>query len=197
MQLTTQRAKPNKKQALFMVKELIKEQGLTYELECLYKYFLPALPTKPKTKEQWVQRVAAKNQKDIREYLHNCHVLDGSLYATDGHRMHWTYTSLDNGDYHHATLEPVTDVPGRYPDVKRVIPKHKKFDTVRPNEVETITINDLPRVVVHGITLDAQYFHEACAGFESVTMHYNTEHDSVLISHDFGYAVVMPVRNPK
>ena len=187
-------ARPNKKQAFELIKNLISETELTAELESLYKFFLPTLPTKPKTPEQWVGKVPAKNQKDVRYYIHNIYVENGRMAGTDGHRLHMTDTNLEDGFYDFNSLDPISET-AKYPNIDRVIPNHKKSDQVTVSSLKSkILESGLEVMELFETHIQADYFREACAGFDVVTVEHGTKNESILIKHAFGSAVVMPIR---
>ena len=68
-----------------------------YVLDCLLNYFAPPLKTNPKNAFEWV--ALATDAKHLRPYARMVFVKDGVMTASDGHRMHWANTELEDGNY--------------------------------------------------------------------------------------------------
>lgn len=127
--------KPSKKIALEMIRGL-REQ---YDNECLddlILFFSDRQKGIAKTAEQWVCRAVAT--KDIRHYLNYMYVEDGQAYGTDGHRAHTAPTSLADGYYAPASLEPV-DMDATFPNVQQVL-------KIQGTRAVCTSINDLDLV---------------------------------------------------
>lgn len=91
------------------------------ELAIFYSFFIPPIPAKAKTLEQWVAKAVAK--KDVRQYLNYIYSDGARLIAADGHRLHWIETTAyPEGLYIPGTMDKVA-LDARYPDIDRVIPK--------------------------------------------------------------------------
>jgi hypothetical protein len=212
--------KPTKPAVYGLVEELI-ASGLApteYQLATLYGYFIPALPAKPKTAAQWVQK--AVPSKDVRYYLNNANVLAGKLRGTDGHRLHIAPTDLVDGYYDKAGN--LVEVDGRYPDIDRVIPNgpnriEVKFNAItdfytgvhkyntQTTEVlilrEAIT-NDDGVATQTACEVNKKYFQDAISNPSPVARltlpPLTGTGESVLIEFaDGSLAVVMPLRQPK
>ena len=187
--------KPNKLQAFDILTELVGDHELPIdEIAKLYSFFMPPIPGKPKTTEQWVGKAMAI--KDVRFYL-RWYYSDGErLTCTDGHRLHSMPTTLPKGFYDKA-LNPVED-QGKYPEVARVInlTGRKEYTVlmssleVRPYRSPCGFVYEMP----HGGVVDKRYWEEAAKGQEVVT--YLEANDNMLINFEDGsLAVVMGVRN--
>ena len=141
----------NKKDVYPIVEDLINSGVAPTEdqLATLYSFFMPALPAKPKTAQQWVQKAVAV--KDVRYYLNNAHASSGFLRGTDGHRLHIApIAGLFDGYYDKNGSK--IDSDDKYPDVQRVIPANDrgrvkvdlsdltKFDTRISGKIECIVL---------------------------------------------------------
>ena len=147
----THTKKPTRKEAFDLACKAKSHPLTEVEIDSLINYFAPSVPSSPKTAFQWVARAVAIN--DIRFYLNYVYVSEGVMYATDGHRLHWADTDLANGYYDAKTGLPAK-CDGKYPDVRRVIPRleqMQKFDGsptagaryINRKEVHTLTYGDL------------------------------------------------------
>lgn len=115
--------KINKTEAFDTVLDLINTGAAPdeYQLAKLYSYFLPPLPAKPKTSNDWVQKAVAEN---------------GKLTAIDGHRLHiGPATGVTDGFYDKQNNR--VEVDGKFPDIERVIPAYSAKDR------EVIDLSDL------------------------------------------------------
>jgi len=98
-----------------------------HDLSKLYKYFLPALPAKPKTPEQWVAMAIAKN--DPHKHLSYVYSDGKRIIATDGHRAHIFYTNTYTAGFYNRAMVKVHDVDwAKYPDIDKIT-KGVDFDT--------------------------------------------------------------------
>lgn len=111
--------KASRKEAYLLVKRL-REGALLAprEQDELLNFFAPALPKIAKTAFNWV--AAACGVRDIRSYLNVVHVKDGEMIASDGHRMHWAATTLDDGQYDPKTGLKLEESQGPAPNFDRV-----------------------------------------------------------------------------
>lgn len=212
--------KPTKPTVYSLVEDLI-VTGLApteYQLATLYGYFVPALPAKPKTAAQWVQK--AVPTKDVRYYLNNANVLAGKLRGTDGHRLHIAPTDLVDGYYDKAGN--LVEVDGKYPDIDRVIPNGPNRIEVKFNSItdfntgvhkyngqttETLMLrdvitNDDGDTTQTACEVNKKYFQDAIANPSPVVRltlpPLTSAGESVLIEFaDGSLAVVMPLRQPK
>lgn len=138
LQLAANASKPKKADAATLIRELAaryaEDTDTLHELAALYTFFLPPAPKKAAQKDVWAwvcQAVAGP--KDHRPYLHYV-MADGlNIYATDGHRLHSAQVAREPGLYDPRTGAKVWDLedtqpghPGRFPDVKRIIPERNE-----------------------------------------------------------------------
>lgn len=164
----------------------------------LYNYFMPNYK-KSKDLFSWVNNVVSK--EETRYYLGKVFVKKGVMMATDGHRLHMAPTELEDGFYDPAGIKIEFD--GKFPDVKRVIPKSKgsKRATWKRSEAEVVNVDGyggkpcqcykLP----HGNGINKKYFDEAVYGYDKVKYEYNTKTDPIkLIFPDGKKAILMPMR---
>lgn len=182
--------KPNKNDAHSLVLALAKQYGIPAdEIAPLYTYFMPLIPAKAKTPEQWVGK--AMGVRDVRYYL-NFYYSDGTrLICTDGHRLHLMPTTLAEGFYDKA-LNAV-NTQGRYPDVDRVInlsdrTEHifvKEDAVVKPHLSPSGFVYEMP----HGGIVDKRYWDEII-GSESVVT-YAESNDNMLVEFGAGRLAVV------
>jgi len=162
-------------------------------IERLYRYFLPAAPKVAKTPEQWVGK--AIDKKDRRPQLAYLHGLNGSLYATDGRRMHWIPSPLE-GFHDPRSVAPVADVGHIYPDVLRIIPSYREEDFVTYTTADLIrSISDQIEVARVGVN---------CYNFKFILDAINSaptfdaqqpggDGAALLVRSRFGLAIVMGI----
>ena len=137
--------KINKKQAFEHIKHLVEtldEKHIT-ELAELYSFFLPPMPKKPKTKEQWLNKAVAKF--DVRYYLNNAHHDGKKLCGTDGHRLHFIKGYKAKEGFYNSEMEHLdnsTNTFGKYPDVDRVIPSYDKLENLG-----VLNVKDLEKAI--------------------------------------------------
>ncbi len=118
--------KPTKKGAFKIVQTLVVNQTLTVEQQAeLYAFFLPGLPAKPKTPDQWVAKAAGKY--DVRDYLNYVYSDGSRLMASDGHVLH-ILNDCNNfsAGYYDSKLDPVPQFNMKYPDIDRLIPSRAR-----------------------------------------------------------------------
>lgn len=183
--------KPKKKSVFHLVKSLIKSEAAptSKELAELYAFFLPPIPAKPKTPEQWVYKAVPKN--DIRYYLNSIHVKDGRMMGTDGHRLHFTKTDLPNG-YYDSQLSPL-DEDAKYPDVDRVIPKGLP-EMPFPKDLEVFD-KGVHCYKINGAYFNKKYVDDALCGMDNPILHQGNDNlSSILITSGDLEAVIMPMR---
>lgn len=191
--LAVRSKKPSKAELHRVVLDLIQCNRLdTAEAVALYAYFLPPVPAKPKTPEQWVAKAVAK--KDVRFYLEFLYSDGKRLMGTDGYRLHICPTEIPAGFYDRALNR--CEVEARYPNVDQVIPKWDEEAAV------TVTSAKLPVELIDGKILayrlptggivNRQYWEEATAGAEQVR--YCTDGEKYRIDRGYCFAVVMGMR---
>lgn len=84
-------------------------------LAALYRYFLPAVPAKPKTASDWTLKAIA-GPKESRHYLQYQFSRGGLLMCCDGHRLHVAPSDRAPGYYDKAGTPQTVDAP--YPDIE-------------------------------------------------------------------------------
>lgn len=189
--------KPNKKEAHEIVRELISKGALTgHEAAALYAYFMPSVPARPKTPEQWVARAVAVN--DVRAYLKYLYSDGKRLIASDGHRLHLCPTELPEG-YYDTNLQPLDSKNmGKYPDVDRVTPKDGETHTVTAEQLQVEEFGKPVTYVYrlpHGVMVNKKYWDDAASHLETTT-YLVGESRAVRIDYEDGrLAVIMPLRD--
>lgn len=196
-------------EAFDLVKRLVEGELLDdYGIAQLYSFFLPPIPAKCKTPEQWVARAMAKKD-ETRNYLQWIYSDGSRLVATDGHRLHVWVTDTYPAGYYDAALNPVGNM-GKYPDIDRIIPPPfaRSEDEIRV-KLSDLEVVDVPSDYnLGGLAykipgwgdkrgLDAAYVRDALnRGGDLTILGNNGEGKSVLIDGPFNdcQAVVMPMR---
>ena len=91
------------------------------DVERLFLYFAPEKSAKgAKDAFSWV--ALASGVKEIRQCLNYAYSDGLTLWATDGHRMHWCPTLLEKGYYCPKTRARIPDMDGfKYPDCVRLL----------------------------------------------------------------------------
>ena len=172
-----------------------------YQLDRLWLYFAPAIPAKPKTPFQWAGHAIA-GLKDKRPSLRYVNVVDGVIYASDGHRLHYAPTTLGDGFYEPKTGTLDTSVDARPPDFQRVIAD--ALQDRRPVEVyETIPAGDTTTTWArfrfiddkkYALTVDADYLKRAQNGNAGPLYANKTQLSG---EGPLGSWVIMHIREPK
>ena len=192
----TRLKKPNKNDAQSLVQELAARYNIPAdEIAPLYTYFMPPIPAKAKTPEQWVGKAVGK--KDVRYYL-NFYYSDGRrLIGCDGSRVHLIPTELSEG-YYDAALHPI-DPQGRYPDIDRVVEmsgseEYTVINSELPAEPRPKAESGYGYRMPHGGIVDKRYWDEATKG-DAITT-YAVANDNMRIDFtDGSTAVVMGLRD--
>lgn len=191
----THNLKVSKKEAYEIVLNYKKSCELSEsDIDKLINYFAPPIPKKSKTVEQWVA-LAAGTKNEPRTNLRYLHVLDGFVYATDGDRLHWGKTDLQNGWYNPKTLLPVT-----YD--KQPVNYMKIINQTTTCEACTVVVDNLVKVVVSmkinafclpgDVFINEKYFNEAVQGRESIVV--KTSNQLIHSSNEFGEFIILGVR---
>jgi len=183
--------KPNKSMAFDIIKSIIENNGQINEHDTvkLYAFFLPPIPANPKTPEQWISKAVAK--KDIRSYLNQMHVSNGRLVATDGHRLHFTDTDLDDG-YYDQNLNKL-DIEDRYPDIERVIPAD--LPVYHVDKMDLVVSGNMTAYKINNSHYQKKYIDQALSGLDNPVFHCADNDDSkLLISDGNRHAVIMPCK---
>jgi len=162
------------------------------EMARLYAYFMPNIPAKPKTDEQWVALAMAKN--DVRHYLQYIYSDGNRIMATDGHRLHIVHKSIETGFYNKEMIK--VEANARFPDVDRIIPKCDKHMFLSEASLADHIYGGKTRPVyqINDITIDSAYLKQACSVFTDPVIQYTDEMSPVLIKDENKIAVVMPMR---
>lgn len=196
--------KTNKKAAYELLIKLIKQEEtriesggeLFLQLVKLYSFFSPP-PGKLKTPFQWVNMAVDKKGK--RYNLRHVYVEDGTMIATDGHRLHRLPTDLDNGFYDKNSVR--IEVDASFPNYHRVIPEMKGerhtwtragCDVIAAHSANTTEIYKLP----NGDTVNKKYWDAATLGEDSIDFYQDEKYGPVRIVFEDPdkIAVVMPGR---
>lgn len=170
--LANKQKKINKAKAFQIINDLSegKTEGdeikiLASELATLYSFFLPPVPKKPKTPEEWVALALPKN--DVRFYL-NYRYSDGNrLMASDGHRLHVYKTDKYPVGFYDTAMNSV-EVDGRYPEIDRVIPINVE-PVAPPSETELDVRGGTPVIRFAGTTFQKTQFEQATGFFGTYT----------------------------
>jgi|GEM_PF-2111659 len=165
-------------------------------LERLFKMTLPAQPKIAKTAFDWVAKACGK--RDYRPALNYVCVNDGTIYGSDGSRVHWANTDLTDGLYDPKS-GVLSDSTDKYPDVQRVIDSAFKGssplgDTVM-GETPTIVNGRISVYPVGDIHVQASFLDAAMNGAESVELNSNTasKFNPVWGNSEHGTFVIMPI----
>lgn len=157
--------KPSRKVAFDLVCAAKTRALAPHEIDSLINFFAPKASSSPKTAFQWV--ALAVSVADIRQYLQFVRVSNGVMYATDGHRLHWANAAdLLDGYYDAKTQLQVPDdfIRGRFPDVRRVIPKIEgmtKFEGEGAPSVRRINKKEVFTLKYSQMTFNKKYVDEA------------------------------------
>lgn len=117
--------KPNKTEIQHLIQTMYEETE-DHRLAQLYKYFMPAMPKKPKNVFQWVALAVSTDK--TRPYLHKVYSDGENIVATNGHILHLAPDGRPEGFYCPITEEHLPDYCGAFPNkYKEVIPE--KTDT--------------------------------------------------------------------
>jgi hypothetical protein len=201
------------KEAFAVVNELINSDtfhaATLDQLTTLYSYFMPAIPNKPKTVYQWLNKIKAKN--DVRRYLNYVYCDGGRLCATDGHRLLVTPNDdgLAIGFYDEAMNHVGTDI-GTYPNLDRIIPatSNKTHEVVYiPTELKGLEVRPFEhgyKINIFGnVWVNRKYLLDAVSFTKDSTFiaYRNKEYINAAIKielHDLDNAVqvIMPVSEP-
>ena len=162
----------------------------------LYAYFMPAIPAKPKTDEQWIAKAMAK--KDVRYYLNHIYCDGKRIMATNGHRLHIIHSDRYKKGFYDSQMNKV-EVDATYPDVDRVIPSTRRkgnkriaFEDLTASNVK-IDGKNKPVFDIGEVRVDAKYLTEAAQGFENPEVIYADKNKAVLLTDGHRSAVVMPM----
>jgi DNA polymerase III sliding clamp (beta) subunit (PCNA family) len=159
--LTTE--KPSKAIAYGLAKKLYSGENLDdYEKNMLLNFFAPAPSKKPKNSFEWVALVVRK--KDVRQYLNFVYSDGTRIMATDGHRVHYSESELQEGFYCPKTGLKVEENLGNFPNIDKVLPDERRSHIVLDkNELDIIKINDKINAykVGDGLGVNSNYLKDA------------------------------------
>lgn len=193
------RSKPNKKAIHQLIAELIRTGKIDagYEdLADIYAWFMPPIPAKAKTPQDWVAKAMAKD--DIRDYLNYLYSDGTRLIATDGHRLHLCPTDLPEGYYDAAGTS--CDVGFTFPDVDRVIPALDGLLGLPVTESFPVEVNKFDMHCYRlpdGPLVQKSYLDAAINRESTGTIYYSPDDNGRAIRVHLGgdrLAVIMPVR---
>lgn len=165
----------------------------------LYKYFMPAVPAKPKTTFDWICKAMPKD--DVRYYLNYVYSDGVNNVATDSHRLHFTrHGSLISGFHDKAGNRCECD--GKYPNWERVVPQHKKRNNWDEfgKEIGVVGNRDKEhtyRLFLGGervCTVNKKYMDDALSGMSNPSIYWNGPTDSIYLVDGERHAVIMPMR---
>ena len=148
----------------------------------LYAYFMPPIPAKAKTPEQWVAKAVAV--KDPRGYLRFIYSDGTRLIATDGGRLHLIPTDRPAG-YYDKAMNPVDD-QGTYPQIDRL------FTTGTPH---VLTLSEMPvtpsawsksghTYLIDGSPFDKRQVDEMADGTEVLIIELSDNKDPIISPKD-------------
>lgn len=169
------------------------------DLAAIYKYFTPAMPKVTKCPLMWVYKATEKSA--TRPYLNHSYSDGENLVATDGHRLHYIKTDLEQGYYDSKGVK--IDYDGNFPEYKRVLPEPKHKQEIDFSKLE-LKANDRAKKIIQYVLplngkehlFDKKIVDEALNGLTTVTMH--GDFDDTLSPKGFelehGNAVIMPMR---
>jgi len=171
------------------------------EAERLYKQYLPKLPARAKTAEQWAAK-AVTGARDCRYYLQYLYSDGENLIATDGHRLHRVKTtSYAPGFYCPKSFNPV-DVDVKYPDCERFFqgePVLRKYHLSNARRcVISYRGKDFQVIKLPSengdVGLNAQYINDATNNNSTADLYIASPKEPVYGVSEFGEFVVMPMR---
>lgn len=186
----------SKKVCFDIVKDMIcGELKLTEkELATLYAYFMPNIPAKPKTVEQWVSKVIDKTE--VRYNLHHLYVVDGRLVATDGHhRIHSCSTTLENG-YHDCQLQPIK-IDARFPVLESIFYRKNEFEIDHTEKLASVTSNNTHVFLIgeQKISIDQKFYNDALSNPSNlISVRWDGVRSSYIrfIFEDWSEAIISP-----
>lgn len=199
-------AKPKKSEAQSTLESIYEKADLTQEqkteLARLYNYFMPAIPKKPKSDEQWVQKAAAN--KDVRKQINFVYAdPKGYLVATDGHRMHWIDlpAMYEHGYYCPKTLNKIHDVDEmQYPDWQRVAARYGGDAFEKSVPVAEFNLDKIGKIFVYrlpnGTAYAKNYIDDALSASSGMKYMYQEDKDSPIVffnENGSAKAMVMPI----
>jgi len=164
------------------------------KIESVMKYFMPSIPKKAKTSEQWCCKAVAK--KDVRYYITQVYSDGHRLAGTDGHRIHYVPTTLEEGFYCPKSMIK-TDMDAKFPDIDRIIdckrPELTELDVTKaPTKLTSENIEVIQ--IADKVWLQKQWLLEALNGETLVTLRHGLEwHTNVAGETSRGQFIIMPI----
>jgi len=165
----------------------------------IVRYFLPAVPKRPKTVFDWIATAVAKDE--VRFYLDYVYCDGEYIVGTDGHRLHMAPAMGSDYSYAPGWYLPsghLTDDPGvEFPDYKKVIPSRENLRWINTERREPFM-----DILVYKQTIDekesaynAKYLDAALLGGDNPKFYAADGRSPLLITFDNDCrAVVMPMR---
>lgn len=203
--LVTTATKASRAEAFALIKSLLEHADTLVALGVCWRHeleatFLHLAPTPKKhwtTPEAWVATAASADDTRFGGALQFLHSDGRELFASDGRRVHWCSTSRPVGSYCPRTFERCEGarVEGaRWTNVSSATPEVSGRSTV---EVALVApVGDFVRV--DGRAFPAGQWAQAVAVFSSVHVLNPGAgvHDALLLGHEWGRAVIMPMCVP-
>ena len=185
----------NKAEAFNVLLDLIEQEKIDdINASILYSFFTPALPAKPKSREQWVQK--AVGNKDTREYLNFVYSDGNNICATNGHLLHTSQTSLSEGFYDKNMVKVKSSYT--YPDFNSLIDGMKGGDIVSLTGATIVHHAKQDNYVIPYTSGEYGYSKQYVDKVLSMGGRYEitrkTENDPIVFMFDDGrIAIIMPI----
>ena len=203
--------KPTKKECFGTVEKAIQSGNSLsdYDLAKLYAYFMPNLPKKAKSIEEWVAKALPKKHDD-RLWTNYIQVSQtfSVMFATNGHRLHVKRNpSIDPGAYDKAYNKITNDYAifnlgnSTFNDI--INKTYANERTFYVHELDVVTVGKYHAYKFKfGLYLNKQYLDEALNGESKFKIEYNDNESQVKITTDFlgrndAFAIIMPIRGPE
>ncbi len=175
------------------------------EAQGLLLYFAPSAGRVPKTPQDYVAKFAANPKTELRVVLQFLYSDGRHLFGTDGHTAAWCETDLEPGLYNARTMDRVANFDGKYPDIRRLLPKKEKHRPLNLDEWEANETGGVKSPLLYyrnpeGVAFNRDYIARCLKG--SVLAHYQPAKDASspmrgrvqFKSGEAAFFVVMPVR---
>jgi len=206
--------KPTKKECFSIVENMIESGHVPseYELAKLYTYFMPSVPKKAKSAEDWIKKALPKSY-DVRGWTNYIQVSDvhNLMFATDGYRLHVKkIPSIDPGTYDKAYNRVTREnlqfnwnnsflqiINKTYENIK--VFNVSDFETVKVGKyfAYKIKIDD-----ENFIYINKAYLDDALNSETLFQMYWNEPDAQIKVETDYlesnkAFAIIMPIRGPK
>lgn len=220
--------KPSHNQAYDLVHGMLEglDKGQSLEehkdaLIQLYAFFMPKIPSQPKTDFKWLA-MAAAGREDVRDYLRFVYVPEAmaitengdasrlakrEAVATDGHRMHVVRgVDWESGWYNPNTGDRAQPPKSPYPDYRRPIPEDltHRVDCAGWKEWEQHEFRPKTMAIKvgHDRWVNRSYLAEALTRFIAPVIWFNDSPGSAIVILENGatvetaerLSVIMPLR---